>query len=224
MAVRRPVLSLVAGRVVVVRRLDFAGDKVPPFRGAEGRTALVNAPPGLADQLAAVLEAGRDTNLAIMIPMVREPAEVHAVRSELSRAARAAGIAPPPLGIMVEVERTAVSAARFAGKVDFFSIGTNDLTAQVLGRDRSALRPADSADPAVLRLVSHVADVGYGAAVGVSVCGDAAADPAVLPALIGAGVRTLSVGAARVPRVAEWVTSIDAAQAAEALAARVGEP
>jgi phosphoenolpyruvate-protein kinase (PTS system EI component) len=219
-----PVLSLLAGRVAVVRLLDFAGDKVPPFRGAEGLTALLRAPHALADQLAAVLEAGRDASLAIMIPMVAEPAQVHAVRAQLSRAATAAGLAPPPLGIMVEVEGTAAGAARFAGVADFFSIGTNDLTAQVLGRDRSALRPADCADPAVLRLISHVAAAGRQAGIGVSVCGDAAADPAVLPALLGAGVRTLSVGAARVPQVAEWAAGIDTARAAEELTARVGEP
>ncbi len=219
-----PVLSLLAGRTAVVRLLDFAGDKIPPFPGAEGLTALLSAPRALADQLAAILAAGRDSNLAIMIPMVGEPGEVHAVRAELARAASAAGVAPPPLGIMVEVVSTAVTADRFAQEADFFSIGTNDLTAQVLGRDRSALRPADSADPAVLRLIRRVAAAGHQAGIGVSVCGDAAADPAVLPALIGAGVRTLSVGAARVPQVARWVARISAAEAANAVAGRAGEP
>jgi phosphoenolpyruvate-protein kinase (PTS system EI component) len=220
----RPVLSLLAGRTAVVRLLDFAGDKIPPFPGAEGLTALLSAPHALADQLAAILAAGCDTDLAIMIPMVCEPGEVHAVRAELARAASAAGVAPPPLGIMVEVASTAVTADRFAQEADFFSIGTNDLTAQVLGRDRSALRPADSADPAVLRLIRRVAAAGHQAGIGVSVCGDAAADAAVLPALIGAGVRTISVGAARVPQVAQWVAGISATEAANAVAGRVEEP
>jgi phosphoenolpyruvate-protein kinase (PTS system EI component) len=87
--------------------------------------------------------------------------------------------------------------------VDFFSIGTNDLTSEVLGLDRAdpRSRPALAADPRVLALIDSVVRTGAK----VSVCGDAAADPAVLPLLIGLGVRTLSVGAARVPQVAEQI-------------------
>jgi phosphoenolpyruvate-protein kinase (PTS system EI component) len=214
LATLRPVLSLLAGRRAVVRLLDFAGDKVPPFPGAAGLTAFLQARHALADQLDAVLEAGRDTDLAIMIPMVTALEEVRTVRAELARATKAAGTGPPPLGIMVEVASTAANAGRFAREVDFFSIGTNDLTADVLGRDRSGLRPADAASPAVLRLIGHVTAAAGQAGIGVSVCGDAAADPAVLPLLIGLGVRTLSVGAARVPLVADWIAALNATEAA----------
>jgi len=214
LAALRPVLGLLTGRVAVVRLLDFAGDKVPSFSGAEGLPAFLAAPHALADQLAAALEAGRDTDLRIMIPMVRTVQEVHAVRSELARAAKAAGVPPPLLGIMVEVAGTAADADRFAAEVDFFSVGTNDLTADVLRRDRSELRPADTADPAVLRLIGQVAAAARRAGIGVSVCGDSAADPAVLPLLIGLGIRALSVGAARVPLVAGWVAQVSASGAA----------
>jgi phosphoenolpyruvate-protein kinase (PTS system EI component) len=214
LAALRPVLSLLAGRMAVARLLDFAGDKVPPFPGAEGLAAFLAAPQALADQLAAMLEASHEADLRVMIPMVRTLEEVRAVRAELAHAAKAAGVTPPPLGIMVEVEATAARAEAFAGHVDFFSIGTNDLTAGVLSRDRSELRPADTASPAVLRLIGHVTAVAAQAGIGVSVCGDAAADPAVLPQLIGLGVRTLSVGAARVPLVADWLAGLDAGQAA----------
>jgi phosphoenolpyruvate-protein kinase (PTS system EI component) len=100
---------------------------------------------------------------------------------------------------------------------DFFSIGTNDLTSQVLSLDRAdpAMRPALAADPRVLALISKVVRAGGAAGVDVSVCGDAAADPAVLPLLIGLGVRKLSVGAARLPQVAEWITAADSSACAE---------
>ena len=224
LAALRPVLSLLARRPAVVRLLDFAGDKVPPFPGAEGLAAFLSAPHALADQLAAVLQAGRDTDLRIMIPMVRTVPEIHAVRGELARAAKAAGLPPPPLGIMVEVAGTAAEAHRFAAEVDFFSVGTNDLTADVLRRDRAGLRPADTADPAVLRLIGQVASAARQAGIGVSVCGDSAADPAVLPLLIGLGIRALSVGAARVPAVADWVAQVSVAEAAAQAAARTGAP
>jgi multiphosphoryl transfer protein len=76
------------------------------------------------------------------------------------------------------------------------------------------MRPARAADPQVLALISGVLRAASAAGVAVSVCGDAAADPAVLPLLIGLGVRTLSVGAARLPQVAAWVASADTAACA----------
>jgi phosphoenolpyruvate-protein kinase (PTS system EI component) len=205
LAALAPVLRLLRGRRAVVRLLDFAGDKVPPFPGAAGLPAFLRAPGALSGQLAAILQAGAGTHLAVMIPMVRALGEVELVRAELARAARAAGVKPPPLGMMVELAATAAAAPAFAGSVDFFSIGTNDLTADVLGRERSALRPADASEREVLTAVANVVAAAGEAGIGLSVCGDAAADPAVLPRLLALGVRTVSVGAARVPAVARWI-------------------
>ena len=140
-----------------------------------------------------------------MIPMVRVPGEVELVRAALANAAAAAGVRPPPLGMMVELAATARSAPAFAGSAGFFSIGTNDLTADVLGRHRSALGPADAAEHAVLTAIGEVVRAARQAGIGLSVCGDAAADPAVLPLLLDLGVRTVSVGAAKVPAVARWI-------------------
>jgi phosphoenolpyruvate-protein kinase (PTS system EI component) len=207
-----PVLRLLDGRKAVVRLLDFAGDKVPPFAGAEGLRALLEAPHALGDQLDAILAAGRDADLAVMVPMVRSLGEVDRVRGELAAAAKRAGVDPPPLGIMVEVAATAAAADRFAPHVDFFSIGTNDLTADILRRERAALLPSSAAEPTVLAAIAGVVGAARRAGIGVSVCGDAAADRAVLPLLIGAGVRTVSVGAARIPHVARWIAEIDAAE------------
>ena len=211
LATLAPVLRLLSGKRAVVRLLDFAGDKVPPFPGAAGLAAFLHAPGALAAQLAAILQAGAGTDLSVMIPMVRIPREVDLVRAELAKAAKAAGVDPPPLGMMVELAATAQAAPAFAGGVDFFSIGTNDLTADVLGRMRSALRPSDAAQPAVLTAIAGVVRAARETGIGLSVCGDAAADPAVLPSLLALGVRTVSVGAAKVPAVAGWISQAAAA-------------
>jgi phosphoenolpyruvate-protein kinase (PTS system EI component) len=223
-----PVLGLLAGKPATVRLLDFSGDKIPPFlRGdppssgqAGGLTALLTHPGALASQLRAVLETGRDTHLAVLIPMVRSLGEIAIVREALAGAAAALGCGPPRLGIMVELQSTAADAQAFAAAVDFFSIGTNDLTGDVLGLGRldPTAGPALAAHPRVLTLIERVADAGRQAGIGVSVCGDSAADARVLPPLIGAGVGTLSVPAARVPRVRSWLARLDTAACAELVA------
>ena len=221
-----PVLGLLAGKPAVARLLDFSGDKIPPFLDHQepGLTALLGAPGALRDQLRAILLAGADAQLAVLVPMVKDLDEVAQVRAALAKAATEAGIDPPELGIMVEVSATAAAAADFAPAVDFFSIGTNDLASEVLDLDRAdpQTRPAMAADPRVLGLIEKVVRAASAAGVKLSVCGDAAADPLVLPLLLGLGVRTVSVGAARVPQVASWIAATDtraaALKAAEILA------
>jgi phosphoenolpyruvate-protein kinase (PTS system EI component) len=216
-----PILGLLEDRPAVVRLLDFSGDKVPPFLAgrppfAQGLTALLREPAVLADQLRAIVLAGRKTRLSVLVPMVRTLEEVARVRAALEQASAEAGLDPPELGIMVEVAATAAAAAAFAPAVDFFSIGTNDLSSEVLGLDRAdpGTGPALAADPRVLGLIERVVAAAGAAGKKVSVCGDAAADPLVLPLLIGVGVRTVSVGAARVPQVARWIADADSTVAA----------
>ena len=213
-----PVLSLLPGRPAVVRLLDFSGDKVPPFLagGQAGLAALLAHPSALGDQLRAVLRTGHGARLGVMVPMVTSPEQVARVKAGLAQAAEGVGSVMPEIGMMVEVAATAANAERFAPGVDFFSIGTNDLTSEVLGVDRAdpRMHPALAADPRVLALIAHVLAAASAAGVKVSVCGDAAADPAVLPLLIGLGVRTFSVGAARLPQVAGWIASASTAECA----------
>ncbi len=231
-----PILGLLAGRPATVRLLDFSGDKIPPFLRDEagvgsgpsceagvgsGLAALLAHRTALPDQLRAILQAGRSTGLAVLIPMVSSLDEVRQVRDVLTTTAAALGADLPRLGIMVELQATAAAAATFAPAVDFFSIGTNDLTGQVLGLDRRdpAAKPALAADPRVLALIARVADAGRQAGIGGSVCGDSAADPLVLPLLIGLGVDTLSVPAARVQRVRTWLAGLDTSACAALAAA-----
>ena len=208
-----PILTGLGGKSAIVRLLDFSGDKVPPFLAGAGRpyglAALLGAPDALGSQLRAILRAGRGGPVAVLVPMVTSADEVTQVRKQLAEVAGAAGIDPPELGIMVEVAATAAQAEAFGSLVDFFSIGTNDLACDILGIDRAdpGAEPALAADPRVLALIEHVVRAGSEAGIKVSVCGDAAADPHVLPLLLGLGVRTISVGAARVPRVAQWIAA-----------------
>ena len=212
-----PILGQLNQRPAVVRLLDFSGDKVPPFlkhQEEQGLTALLDAPGALRDQLTAILRAGRGSRLSVLVPMVRSLDEVAAVRAALAETAVEVGQEPPKLGIMVEVAATAANAAAFAPAVDFFSIGTNDLTSEVLGLDRAdrAIRPALAADPRVQGLIHRVVEAAAETGINVSVCGDAAADPVVLPLLLALGIRTLSVGAARVPQVARQIADTQVAR------------
>lgn len=210
-----------------MRLLDFTGDKIPPFLapGRDSLAELLGHPAALTDQLRVALSAGRDTELAILIPMVRTKAEIAVVRDAMTAVAGQLGVPLPRLGIMVELAPTAETAEAFAADVDFFSIGTNDLTAQVLGLSRldPSAGPRLAGHPRILALIGHVVDAALGARISVSVCGDSAADPLVLPLLIGLGVRVLSVPAARVADVHARVSRLDAdacaVLAAKALAA-----
>ena len=204
-----------------------AGPGVATGSGAGvGLVALLAHPTALRDQLRAILEAGHAARLAVLIPMVSSPGEVDQVRAALAETAAALGVPPPRLGIMVELAATAAAAETFAPAVDFFSIGTNDLAGQVLGLDRRdpAARPALAADPRVLGLIGHVTRAAYEAGIGVSVCGDAAADAQVLPLLVGLGVDTLSVPAARVERVRSWLAALDAGGCADLAARALAAP
>ena len=151
-----------------------------------------------------------------MYPMVTTVDEVLAANALLDEAC--GGQRPDNLrvGIMVEVPSVALNAAAFVPHVDFFSIGTNDLTQYAMAAERGnpALASlADPLDPGVLRLVAQLCD---GAAdVPVSVCGEAAADRLAVPILLGLGVRSLSVAAPAVPSTKQAVRELDLAAAVE---------
>ena len=205
----RRLLAWAQGRPVVIRTLDAGGDKPikgvtldgesNPFLGLRGiRLSLANLEI-FRVQLRALLRASAHGDLRVMLPMVTAPSELAAARAlmgEEGARLRGAGavVGAPPLGIMVEVPACALALDLF--DADFFSIGSNDLTQYVTaaGRDMASVAVlADPAHPAVLRLIAHCAR--HGARIGrsVSLCGDAAADPRLIPALLDAGLRAFSV-------------------------------
>jgi phosphotransferase system enzyme I (PtsI) len=208
------VLRWAAGRPVIIRTLDAGGDKpIPgltpegernPFLGLRGLRLSLARQDVFRVQLRALARAAAQGPLKVMAPMVSAPDEFRAfvalfeeVLAELTAAAVAA--ARPPLGMMVEVPAAALNVAAF--DADFFSIGSNDLVQYIMAasRDEPAVaglyRPSD---PAVLELIRRVVEVGGGLGREVSLCGEMAADPALIPQLLAAGLRRLSVAPAAI--------------------------
>ncbi len=219
-AVYRALLEAMGGKPVVVRTLDVGGDKplpylpmppeANPFLGVRGVRLSRQHPALLRQQLRALLRAGAGFPLRIMFPMVSTVEEIRWLREffEHVRSARAAEGHPLPqdlqVGMMVEVPAAALLAEHFLPWVDFFSIGTNDLTQYTLAADRTNPAVAGMADglhPAVLRLIRHVTAAVEGTGKWVGVCGELAGDLVAVPVLIGLGVQELSVNPVRVPEV-----------------------
>jgi phosphoenolpyruvate-protein kinase (PTS system EI component) len=219
-----PVLAALRGRPATVRVLDFGGDKTPPFlRGTRARglaLLLEQSPAALAAQLRAALDAGRHTRLRILLPLVRDAAELEAVRRLLDEAVAATGAPRPLLGAMVETPGAAARAAELAARADFLSIGTNDLTHETLGTDRFGGDEAVTHDPRVLRHIAACAGAGRP----LEVCGEAASSPLTVPLLIGLGVDELSIGAARVGTVRAWVRATRHDEARAIAAAALSAP
>jgi phosphoenolpyruvate-protein kinase (PTS system EI component) len=209
-----PVLGLLEGRSATVRVLDFGGDKTPPFLRGESRRGIelmLAHPDALAAQLRAVLGAagGADLDLRVMLSMVESVEQVDLVRGLLLRALEEVpGSAAPKLGAMIETAAGVELAAAIAASVDFLSIGANDLTHTILARDRFDSGHAPTHDPRVLRAIAAVAAAARGAGIPIEVCGEAASSPISAPLLIGAEIDELSVGAARVGTVRNWVRSL----------------
>jgi phosphoenolpyruvate-protein kinase (PTS system EI component) len=199
----RPVLAPLAGRVATVRVLDFGGDKLPAFLagdddGSRGIALLLRHPAALEDQLAAILAEGAGCRLRILLPMVDDVAQLVAVEELLARARARTRVTTGSLGAMIETPAAVTDAPAIAARAAFLSIGTNDLTASTLGVDRFAAVSARADDPRVLAGIAHTVEAAHDAGVAVEVCGEAAADPVMLPLLVGLGVDELSAGAARV--------------------------
>jgi phosphoenolpyruvate-protein kinase (PTS system EI component) len=217
-----PVLRALGDTTAVVRVLDFGGDKLPPFlRGSSQRgiELLLAQPHALAAQLRAILAAAGDCDLRLLLPLVTEPAQVRVVRALLGRAVADVGAdGSPPLGAMIELPEAAERAAQIAAEADFLSIGTNDLTAATLGVDRFQAGAAPAHHPRVLALIAATLRAARARGVPLEVCGEAASDPLSVPLLVGLGADELSVGAARVGIVRDWVRGLSfeaAAQLAE---------
>jgi phosphoenolpyruvate-protein kinase (PTS system EI component) len=131
----------------------------------------------------------------------------------------------PSLGAMVELPETVAAMASLAPYADFFSLGTNDLTAATLGLPRTDPRfgPASVRDPAVLRLVGEAVRAARALERPLSLCGDAAGEPDVLGLLVGAGIRSVSVAPTRVAGVLATLAELSAAECARRFRAEVGE-
>ncbi len=218
----RPILAEAAGWPVTVRLLDFANDKVPPFlRGHRvGLDALLDNPTALSAQIRAVVDLGRGEPVQIMVPMVSTVAELRTVRAAVDTVTAELRTAPVRVGAMVETVAAVEAIGALCEVADFLSIGTNDLTAQVLDLDRTdpRARPELTAHPQVLDLIARVVTASCLAGVPVSVCGDAGSHPTTLPLLLGAGVRAVSVACARIDEARYRLRRLDITRCADVFA------
>lgn len=226
LAIYQTVLRWAGNRPVTIRTLDAGGDKpIPgftekgeanPFLGVRGLRLCLKRPEIFVVQLRALARAAVHGNLKVMFPMVTVPGEFIAAR-DLFRAAvddlRAAGIAAdlPELGIMVEVPAAALTIDAFPAA--FFSIGSNDLAQYVTACDRSngALGALiDPLNPAVLELIRRTAEHGRRHGIAVSLCGDMAGEPRCVAALLGCGLRELSMSPPLLARVRRAIAGLSA--------------
>jgi phosphoenolpyruvate-protein kinase (PTS system EI component) len=151
----------------------------------------------------------------LLLPMVETAAQLAESRALLTKSAAEVGLDRlPPLGSMIETPAAAENATSIAALSDFLSIGTNDLTASTLGADRFSSNSARTHDPRVLRCIAESVAAAHDAGIPIEVCGEAASDPTVLPLLVGLGIDEVSVGAARVGVVREWIRELSGAHAA----------
>jgi phosphoenolpyruvate-protein phosphotransferase (PTS system enzyme I) len=238
----RRVLEAFEGDPVIIRTFDIGGDKLPigghptepnPFLGWRAIRMCLDQPEMFRVQLRALLRASMHGNLRIMLPLIVTLDEVLASKrliEEASAELTARGVAHRtnvPLGIMIETPAAAVAADTLAGHVDFFSIGTNDLVQYTLAVDRGNANLAPRytpLHPAVLRLIRRTVEVAAEGGIDVAVCGEMASQPLMAFALLGLGVRQMSVAPRSVPLVKRIVRSVTAAQAEVAATAALHAP
>jgi phosphocarrier protein FPr len=219
--VYRAIAQTMGDRPVIVRTLDIGGDKplpyihlkpeLNPFLGERGIRLCLNRPELFREQLRAILRAAPFGNLRIMFPMVSDVAELRQARALIEDVRRELDAPPAPVGIMVEVPSAALLADQLAAEVDFFSIGTNDLTQYTLAIDRA--HPAlaakhDGLHPAILRLIAQTIEAAHRYGKRADLCGELGSDAAAVPILLGLGIDELSVSIPSVPIVKALVRTL----------------
>ena len=217
---------------LIIRTLDIGGDKplaslnlAPepnPFLGWRGIRFLLDCPHILKTQLRAILRTTHKYPIKVMFPMIASLKEIRAAKEILVTAQmelRQAGIPfdeAMEVGMMVEVPAAVVMAEQLAAEVDFFSIGTNDLSQYVMASDRANSKVANLADafePAVLRMIQQTVHAAQTAEIGVGVCGELASSPLATPILVGLGVDELSMSPPAIPAVKAAVAQLSIEEA-----------
>ncbi len=228
------VVDVFKGQPVIIRTFDVGGDKLPvggfptdanPFLGWRAIRMCLDEPELFKTQLRALLRAAKHGDVRIMLPLVVSLDEVRQARHLLDEAAAeldARGVDyrhDLPLGVMIETPAAAVSVDAFVNDVAFFSIGTNDLVQYTLAVDRGSAALASRftpLHPAVLRLIHRIVEVGSAHRLEVCVCGEMASQPLMAFALIGLGVRSMSVAGRAVPLVKRIIRGVSVEVATEA--------
>src|SRR5438445_1270607 len=235
------IMSALGGRPVILRTLDVGADKplpalpqpgeMNPALGVRGlRLPLPRRQDLLSQQLRAAIRVAMEHPLRVMFPMVATVAELRSAKAALGEAIAAFGADTPKaprlqIGVMIEVPSAALMAETLAPEVDFFSLGTNDLTQYVFAADRTnpeLAHLADSLHPALLRLIQMVVEAAHRHDKWVGVCGEMASDPSALALLIGLGVDELSLHPQLVASVKARVRGLDSRECERAARDAIG--
>ncbi len=229
----RRMLEAFAPEPVVMRTLDIGGDKTlpyftieenNPFLGWRGMRFTLDHPDIFLTQLRAMLRANAGLgNLRILFPMITTVEEVDEALRLLKNAYQELEedgwpAARPQVGVMIEIPSAAWQAGQLASRVDFLSVGTNDLTQYLLAVDRDNARVArlyDHLHPAMLKTIAHIIESGHLAGRPVNLCGEMAADPGAAVLMLGMGIDSLSASTVSVPRVKWAIRSLTHAEARE---------
>ncbi|HEX9926853.1 MAG TPA: phosphoenolpyruvate--protein phosphotransferase [Anaerolineae bacterium] len=233
------IADVLGARPLIIRTLDIGGDKplpyldaepeANPFLGWRGIRIGLARPHLLKTQLRAILQASPGHHLKLMFPMISSLAELRAARAVLAEAQTELRQTGTPfdetieVGIMIEVPASVAIADQLAAEVDFFSIGTNDLTQYATAADRTNARVAALADPfhpAVLRLINQTIAAAHAAGIWVGLCGEFAGDPLATPILLGLGLDEFSMSGPAIPLVKQTIGQLTMAEA-EAIAQAV---
>ena len=226
----RTIIKGMDGRPITVRTLDVGGDKLAgaldvqpgganPALGLRAIRLSLKMTELLETQLTAILRASAHGPVRILLPMVSTMVEIRQVRDilgavvkRLKRRGTKIADSAPPLGVMIEIPGAALAADALAQVVDFFAIGTNDLTMYTLAIDRGDEQVAhlyNPLHPAVLRLIQFTTEAALRARIPISVCGEIAGDPRYAALLLGLGIRELSMAVTALPRVKQRIRGLD---------------
>lgn len=231
----RQLLAAFAPRPVVMRTLDIGGDKAlpyfpikedNPFLGWRGIRVTLDHPEIFLIQIRAMLRANQEFgNLRIMLPMVSCVSEADQALNLIDQAyekvlAEEGNTIKPPIGIMIEVPSAIYQVSALAHRVEFLSVGSNDLTQYMLAVDRNNARVAplyDSFQPSVLQALFQIVQAAHQAKKPISICGEMASDPLAVPLLLAMGFDALSMNSFSIPRIKSVIRQITFRQAQEVL-------
>jgi phosphotransferase system enzyme I (PtsI) len=232
----REALERLKGRPLTIRTFDFGADKYAnevgmarepnPFLGCRSIRYSFARPELFRTQLRAILRASVEGRVRLMFPMISSVSEIRQARAVLEEVKEELWREGLPfrsdlkVGAMIEIPSAAVGSDLLAREVDFFSIGTNDLTQYTLAVDRTNERVATlfrPSNPSILRLLRQVGEVGERHGIRVTVCGEMASERAYTLLLVGLGIRHFSVAPGAVPAVKQLVRSVTRRHAAQVI-------